>query len=147
MGAHDDKDILTGLQRSPPSLLRAAGNRFYRDQVPVSMIDEPATCRPPAPLHPAAKRDECLVGITHDFHRSGLTGREKPTTTSNSTFPVRSHCICARCALSRPINCSTRNGLSMPLGPIGETLVWERSLRKLISSPPGNAGRRSVLNR
>ena len=114
---------------------------------PVSMIDEPATCRPPAPLHPAAKRDECLVGIAHDFHRSGLTGREKPTTTSSSTFSVRSHCICARCALSRPINYSTRNGLSMPLGSIGKTLVWEKSLRKLISSPPGNAGRRSVLNR
>ena len=96
------------------------------------MSQQPAD--PAASLLSAAKCNECRIGIAHDLHRNGLTGREKRN-------HIRLFMLCKitqhlfKACFGRSTHCSARNDSSRPLGSIRGTLISGSSLRKLISSP------------
>jgi hypothetical protein len=97
----------------------AGGNRFYRRPRLVSMIDEPATCRPSRPQLPTVMCNECRIGIAHNFHRNRLIGGEKRN-------HVRLFMLCNftlhpfKAYFGRSTNCSARNNSSRPWARSGE---------------------------
>ena len=89
---------------------------------------------PPASLLSAAKCTECRIGIAHALQRNGLTGREKRNHIRLfMLYKVTLYLF--KAYFGRWTNCLARNDSSRPLGSIGVTLIWGRSLRNLISSP------------
>lgn len=88
---------------------------------------------PPGPLFSAAKCNECWIRIAHDFHGNGLTGREKRNHVQ--LFMLCQGTLHLYEACFEPIDklFSAGNDSSRPLGSIEGTLIWGRSLRKLIS--------------
>jgi len=89
---------------------------------------------PPAPLLPAAKRDECRIGIGHTFHRNGLTGRENTQPRPVLHALKITLYLCKACF--EPIDkLFGQEQLVKASGLDRRMLIWGRSLRKLISSP------------